>query len=486
MESPVVSVAEMRAAEASAFARGISPEALMEAAGAGIARAVEKFFPRRGHCVVFAGKGHNAGDAFVAARHLQHRGWTAEVRLAFPQESFADRALENFLRLEPAADPNRGPVIVLDGLLGIGAALPLRDPIRSACREINRLRREENAFVVALDLPTGLDADSGAADPDTVIADLTATIGFAKRGLLADEALNYVGRLEVISLQELTDTPVATAVVATNSTLRALLPRRKFGAYKNQFGRVGVIAGSEGLTGAAVLCASGALRGGAGLVELFIPREIYPIVAASAPPEVMVKPVDSYRELLDAHCDVWAIGPGLGRARAEEILALVRQLPSPAVIDADALNILSHSPHALDDCAGPRLFTPHPGEMKRLFPGMPQTRAEIARAFCAKHPVTLLLKGSRTIVHGRDRTLSYNPTGTPAMATGGMGDVLTGVCAALIGQGLALYDAARLGAWVCGRAAELAVAAGEVGEESLLPSDLLEFLGRAFDDLRAG
>jgi len=478
----------MRAAENAAFARGVTAEALMDQAAEGIARTVSCFFPAPGLCIVFAGKGNNAGDAFASAELLQDSGWEIDLRLAFAEKDLGDLARKKLASLRQRAKPalpNRtGLSVILDGLLGLGATPPLREPVRTACREINRLRRSENAFVVALDLPTGLDGDSGEADDDCIRADITATIGFAKQGLLADRALNFVGRLEVVELQELRREEPAVTVVATAAALRDLLPRREFGAYKNQFGRVGVVAGSKGFTGAAVLCALGALRGGAGLVELFVPEDIYPIVAASAPPEVMVKPIPSYRSLSEQSIDVWAVGPGLGRAHASEIVSFLEHAAEPIVIDADGLNILAQDMPVLQRNQGPRLLTPHPGEMQRLFPGGETSRAELAQRFCAEFPVALLLKGSRTIVAERGRPSSYNTTGNPGIATGGMGDVLTGVCSALIAQKLSLYDAARLGAWLCGRAAELAIFNGNASEQSLLPSNVTENLGRAFCDLQ--
>ena len=485
MHSPIVTPAQMRAAEEAAFARGVSAEALMDEAGEGIARAVRKFFPRAGRCIVFAGKGHNAGDAFVAARALARRGWAVETRLAYPEAELTSLTSEKFTALRELRrrDRRSGSVIVLDGLLGLGAKPPLREPIRRACQEINALR--EGAFVFAVDLPTGLDGDSGEADADCVVADFTVTVGAAKSGLVADSALDFGGRLEVVPLQDLQLKPGGDEV-AIPETLRELLPRRSYSAYKNQFGRIGIVAGSRGFTGASVLCSLGALRAGAGLVELFVPEEIYEIVAAAAAPEVMVKPVKSYADLLQEKIDVWAIGPGLGKAHAEEILTLIRDAKQPMVIDADGLNILSETISALQKMRGLRLLTPHPGEMKRLFPQEKRSRAQWAKDFCAKHDVTLLLKGSRTIVAERARPLSYNTTGTPGMATGGMGDVLTGVCGALLGQRLSPNDAARLGAWVCGRAAELAISQGDASEESLLPRDLLDHLGAAFRDLRSG
>jgi len=262
------------------------------------------------------------------------------------------------------------------------------------------------------------------------------------------------------------------------------LPRRKFSAYKNQFGRIGIVAGSKGFVGAALMTASGALRAGAGLVEVFVPEEIYPIVASAAPVEAMVKPLRSYRKLLEEKIDIWGLGPGLGKSHAPEILDLIKCAEQPMVVDADGLNILADKIDILGHCRAPRLLTPHPGEMERLFEVGKMSRAGAARDFCEQFPVTLLFKGSRTVVAERGRPLSFNTTGNPGMASGGMGDVLTGVCAGLLGQGLSLYDAARLGAWVCGRAAEMSIFNGHANEQSLLATDVLERLGDAFKEMQ--
>ncbi|HEY2625541.1 MAG TPA: NAD(P)H-hydrate dehydratase, partial [Candidatus Udaeobacter sp.] len=332
--------------------------------------------------------------------------------------------------------------------------------------------------------PTGLDGDSGETDPDCVVSDFTVTIGFAKQGLLVDNALDLVGRLEVVPLPDLKlKEATPSELLATANSLGPLLPRRKFSAYKNQFGRIGVIAGSKGFIGAAFMTSQGALRAGAGLVEVFVPDEIYSIVAASAPQESMVKPVHSYQGLLDEKIDIWALGPGLGKSHATEIMQLIEHAKQPMVVDADGLNVLSENIDILKQCHGPRLLTPHPAEMKRLFDSGKMSRAETARNFCEQYPVALLLKGSRTIVCERGRPLSYNSTGNPGMASGGMGDVLTGVCAGLVGQGLSLYDAARVGAWVCGRAAEVSIFQSDQSEESLLSRDVLNHLGNAFNEL---
>ena len=498
MESPIVSAAAMRAAEEAAFASGVEVEPLMDRAGAGVAAAVRKFFPRPGKAIVFAGKGHNGGDALVAAARLKETGWEIELRLGFPEADCAElmrKKHEDLLEAESRRDelpPVRGRararpsgLIVLDGLLGLGAKHLLREPIRTAAQEINRLRREEHAFVFAVDLPTGLDGDTAEHDPDCVVADCTVTIANAKHGLVIDDAIDFVGRIEIVELSELSiASSPANDLMACAHSLRAALPRRKFNAYKNEFGRIGVVAGSQGFVGAGLMTTEGALRGGAGLVELFVPKDIYPIVAAAAPAEAMVKPIRSYRDLLEEKIDVWALGPGLGKSEAKDLLKVIERATAPMVLDADGLNIVAGEVETLKRCAGPRLVTPHPGEMKRLFDSGKMSRGGTAKNFTETFPVTLLYKGARTIVAERGRPLSYNSTGNPGMATGGMGDVLTGVCAALIGQGLSLYDAARVGAWVCGRAAEIAIFEKGQSEQSVLPRDVLENLGGAFTELQ--
>ncbi len=493
----------MRAAEEAAFARGIQVEALMDEAGAGVARAVQHFFPRAGTCIVYAGKGHNGGDALVAAEHLQRDGWKIDVRLPFPEDDCSELTRKKLAALrdtesvgaavsaaagarDTRASTRPSRTIILDGLLGVGTKSLLREPVRATARELNSVRLERNAVVFAVDLPTGFNSDTGDIDPDSVVADFTVAIGFAKHGLLADQAIDFVGRLVVLPLPDLEAGGARNEVMATAPALARLVPRRKFGAYKNQFGRIGVVAGSKGFVGAAIMTATGVLRSGGGLVELFVPEDIYEIAAAAAPPEVMVKATRGYKDLADAKIDVWAVGPGLGNAHGARIRDLIARVEKPMVVDADGLNILAEEIDVLTRCRGPRLLTPHPGEMQRLVAPGKMTRAGLARSFCDHFPVTLLLKGSRTIVAQRGQPLSFNSSGNPGMAKGGMGDVLTGVCAGLIGQGMSLYDAARVGAWLCGRAAEIAIFQGDSTEQTLLPSDVLDNLGRAFADLEIG
>ncbi|MEP6602444.1 MAG: NAD(P)H-hydrate dehydratase [Spartobacteria bacterium] len=495
MESPIVSSAQMREVEEAAFARGVKVEALMDEAGAGIAQVVRKFFPQPGTCAVFAGKGHNGGDALVASEYLRRAGWKIDIHLAYAEEDYSELTRKHLqivaqasrLRSDETASQRLAPpLIILDGLLGLGAKHLLREPIRSAAREINRRRRDENAFVFAVDLPSGIDSDTGEVDPeDCVVADFTVAIGFAKHGLIVDQAVEHVGGIEIVPLVDLVLPERAVMeLLAAPRAFAPLLPRRNFSSYKNQFGRVGIVAGSEGFLGAAIMATEGALRAGAGLVDLFVPKEIYGAISARAPEEAMVKPLRSYKDLLDEKVDVWAVGPGLGRDRASDILKFIDNAQAPMVVDADALNALAGKLPTLKKCAGPRLLTPHTGEMDRLVESGKMSRAGRARTFCEHFPVTLLLKGSRTVVCERGKPLSYNSTGHPGMATGGMGDVLTGVCAGLIAQKLSIYDAARVGAWVCGRAAQMSIFHSGASQESLLPRDVLNHLGEAFNDMR--
>lgn len=497
----MLSPKEMQDLEHRAFAAGAEAESLMEEAGRLMAAAVMQFCPVPGTCLAFFGKGHNGGDALVAARLLSEEGWRVSLVPAYPQGDWAPLTArknaqaglcetESLNRIETWSPPSGCPCVVLDGLLGIGAFGNLKEPVAGACRQINRLRREANARVFALDIPTGLDGATGRADVDAVIADITLTVGFVKTGLLADGAEYFVGRLAVLPLAALSAVaPEHDALeCATPASLAPVWKRRATGIHKGDCGRVTLVAGAIGTVGAAALAAAGALRAGAGLVTLCVAEEIYPIAAALAPLECMVQPVSSFKEVLSLRSDVLGIGPGLGLKNPQTILDLVRDFKGPAVVDADALNILADGQmKVLDTCAGPRLLTPHPGEMARLDPeGVSLERSIWVKRFTERWPVTLLLKGARTVVGTRGTRLSFNTTGNPGMASGGMGDVLTGVCCALLARGLPCHEAGILGAWLCGRAAEALVNTGRRSEESLLASDVAEALGDAFQALRGG
>jgi hydroxyethylthiazole kinase-like uncharacterized protein yjeF len=488
---------QMEVCEGDAIARGASPDVLMEAVGAKLAKCVAQFFPRPGLAVCYAGKGHNAGDAFVAARHLAACGWRVLVRTPHAREDFAPLTREKLdglgapllpHPLRPSV-PLDGPLLQLDGLVGLGSRGDLNEPLAALVREMNGLRREAGAHTLAIDLPSGLDAETGHPGAVCVEADITATVGFAKSALVADAAVNHVGRLAVLGVPEFVPPPgVVGEELLTAPLLRGAKPPRVFDTNKGMCGRVSILAGSRGTLGAAHLCAAGAVRGGAGLVSLGALPDSYDLLAVTAIPEVMVRPLQSLTDVFRFPADALAIGPGLGAGSEARTLRIVREALCPAVVDADALTIIAHAGlKHLDGAQGPRLLTPHPGEMQRLLAGRKiKDRAAVARSFTKAHPVTLLLKGARTVIAEEGRPLRFNTTGHPGMATGGMGDVLTGVCAALLGQGADTYEAASVGAWVCGRAAEIALTTGGTSAESLTPSDVLANLGRAFESLRAG
>ena len=486
----LVTCQEMKYAEEAAFARGVRAEDLMEEAGRGIAEIVRQFHRLPGLCIVFCGKGHNAGDGLVAARHLAAWGWSIDVHLAYPESMLApltDKKLKELPRPHRASRAWNSK-IVLDGLVGIGARGEPHGEIAESIRSLNRVRRDEGAWVLAIDIPSGLDGDTGLPASTCVEADLTATIACVKTGLVADSATNVVGRLALVELKELAQSDSGLWRMATSDALRTWLPARRFDLHKGDCGRVGIIAGSRGFTGAARLCSAAAVRAGAGLVTVVAKPDTARLLAISCIPEVMVKTVKSYREVHDLRFDSLAIGPGLGLQHVAEILSVIREATQPMVVDADALNALSLDIPLLDNCAGPRLLTPHPGEMERLYPQRGRTRRQWLEDFLAKFPVTLLLKGARTLVGGAEGGRFINTTGNPGMASGGMGDVLTGVCAALTPQ---LYEknllkSAVLGAWLCGRSAETAAFEPLGSAESLRASSVVNHLGAAFGSLRAG
>ncbi|MDX2079309.1 MAG: NAD(P)H-hydrate dehydratase [Terrimicrobiaceae bacterium] len=485
----ILTRAQMIEAEQSAFANGVQAVDLMELAGRRLADFVRQQSPSPGTCRVFAGKGNNGGDVLVAARHLAMAGWQIELEDVFPESALSPLPREMLSRLRACqSNPKSagGRLVVLDGLLGIGAQGDPRQPVASAIRRISNLRRSESALVVAADIPSGLDADSGRAGSPCVQADATVTMGFAKAGLIADAAINQVGRLTVVDLDEVVPPDNADpAELLVPGLLRSLQPPRDFDTHKGRCGRIAVVAGSPGFTGAARLCSEAAVRAGGGLITLFVPPEIQPILAAACIPEVMVRSFENFDEMATDSWDVVAVGPGFGRERDAMVLEFLRTAKQPCVVDADALNALAaHSTDPLKCPPGPRLLTPHPGEMARLFPQQSRSRRAWLGDFLQTFDVTLLLKGARTIIGARGHAPRFNTTGHPGMATGGMGDVLTGTCAALIGQGQSPIDAASLGAWVCGRAAEIAIAAG-ASQESLAPSDILDNLGAAFSGLRS-
>lgn len=478
---------EMIAAEASAFRNGATPASLMQQAGHHLAQMVRQFHPQPGFCHVFYGKGHNGGDVLVAARYLAEAGWQIGLEGCYPVAELAPLTATHRDALHSSAAPSiAAPYVILDGLLGIGSQGDPRWPVDEAIEKINRLRSAKGAWVLAADTPSGLDVDTGRPGKPCVIADATMCIGYAKRGLLSDDATAVVGRLAVARLEAISLTSATDhARVSQTSRLRAMLPPRRFEIHKGQCGRVTILAGHVGTTGAAYLCAAGALAAGAGLVTVRAHESIYATLASIVPPEIMVRPLSHLGDVLSDTADVLAIGPGLGLDNTQDICTVLREATIPCVVDAAALRALASQISILTENASPRLLTPHPGEMEQLSPQAGRCRRLWAQEFCDEHRATILLKGARSLIceHGQEQI--FNSTGHPGMATGGMGDVLTGLCAGLMAQGKTPRDAATLGAWLCGRSAEIAISHGE-SQESLTARHVVRFLGGAFTSLRAG
>ncbi len=488
-----VTTAEMRAMEAMAVSEGWSEARLLDLAGRRLGHALAAVFPGPGTVIGYLGKGHNAGDAIVAMRVLQETyGWHTAARPAFSTDDFAPLTAEVWRQAsQPVLDklPNwrelRRPLILLDGLLGIGASGALREPLTALAREMAWLRNHAGARVVAVDLPSGVDPDTGEITAGAVTADLTFMIGAAKRGLLTAAAANATGALAIVPVEPLTPPPGGDLNLISPLAIDAGKSPRPFDFHKGMAGKVAILAGSPAFTGAAVLAASGALHGGAGLIHLHVPPAAAAAITAKCPPEIIVHAGADPLELLESGPDALVIGPGLGPVSgrfATGLLELLARARVPAVLDADALNFLAQlgKPELWQ---ASHVITPHPGEFRRLAPDLAELpRESAARQFVDRHPVTLLLKGCRTLVTRHGETLWCNATGTPGMASGGQGDVLAGVLGALLAAGHPPVIAAALAAWRCGRAAELALNHPAVSEESLTPSAVLAHLGGACRD----
>ena len=461
-----VNVMEMRMIERNAIDAGITEADLMESAGQALGHAIARCFPSPGSVIGYLGKGHNAGDTLIALRILRnHYGWTIHLRPAFPCDQCAPltisswRALGNGqATLSNGEIPTRNPLILLDGLLGIGTTGPLREPLVSLAREMADLRNHHGASIASIDLPSGVDPDTGEIHLHAVVADHTFTVAAPKVGLLTARAASATGAISMV--------PVAALPCPSHGETELICPQacafgkspRPFDFHKGNAGRVAIFAGSTRYAGAAILTALGAIRGGAGLVTLHAPSGACDAIAPRLPPEAMLVPCNDPKLLLETNADALVIGPGLGipnNSFQHSLRILLETATCPTVIDADALNFLASTnppltlhPH--------HLLTPHPGEFARLAPDLSHlNRESAARAFAERHPATLLLKGCRTLIARHGSPLRVNSTGTPEMSNGGQGDLLAGLLGALLASGLSTFDAASLGAWLCGRAAEI-------------------------------
>lgn len=502
----VLTAAQMRAVDAASAEHGMPGFVLMENAGEALCQAALKEAAPGGRFFVLCGLGNNGGDGLVVARKLAGLGRTVMVELTGESDALKGDAARNFEALKAggitpapiAPEVNAGPGdVVIDALLGTGLS---RAPDGRIADAIGRIAawRAAGARVIAADLPSGLDSDTGVPFPVCVAADVTTTFGFAKLGQVIEPGASRSGRLEIVDIgipraaeSVLAGTP--DVFLLEESDVRSRIPQRLSDTHKGTYGHVLVIGGSKGKTGAAALAALGALRGGAGLVTVATRPEALGAVMQHAPElmglelanEGALGPRD-LNVLLEAAegKDAVVFGPGIGRD--DETFKLLgpflEELSCPCVLDADALNAVAGHLELLKDAKSELLLTPHPGEMARLVnlttAEVQKSRVSLASAFSKEHQVVLVLKGARTLIARDDGAVFINPTGNPGMATGGTGDVLAGLCGALLAQGLSAPDAALAGAWVHGLAGDLAKE--RRGERGLIASDLLDGLGEVW------
>ena len=478
-------VAEIREIDRRAIeALGGDGFALMSRAAEAAWRRLRARWPEARRIVVLAGHGNNGGDGHALAALARRDGRDVLVVRADatdPRSEDARRARALHLDaggVERIGDPDALATadVVVDALLGVGLTRAPSPGIAALIDAANASR----APVLALDVPSGLDADTGHAPGACIVADATVAFIALKRGLVTGVAADVVGELSLEPLgvdAALIDALAPNAARCGTATLRAALRPRARTAHKGDFGHVLVVGGDHGYGGAVLLAASAAARGGAGLVTLAT-RSEHVAAVLSARPEVMVRAVDDAAALapLLARCDVVAIGPGLGRERwGRSLLGACLDAGKPLVLDADALNLLAESPRRLSSDA---IVTPHPAEAARLLGcgtrDVQRDRYAAAAALAQRYACIAVLKGAGTITSDGTRH-AVGASGNPTLASGGTGDVLTGLVAALRAQGHDAFDAARLGVAAHAEAARL-VARG--GERGALASDLVEHLPR--------
>ena len=514
----VASVDQMRALEAAAIAAGTPELELQERAGRAVAEAVRAHLgERRGRVVALVGAGNNGRDAAVAARYLAARGDAVAIWL-WTRHGLSDGEVAQLRGMEIDVGPLEGPDgvanlrqvldaadVLIDGLLGVGSRGPMRPDLAAVAEAVNEARAGRPALrVVAVDIPSGLDADTGAAPGTVVRADETVTFGAIKAGLLRFPGAELTGRVVVrpigLSAEAVEQQPVR---VLDRASVAPLVPPRPLDSHKYRFGRLLVVAGSDQYVGAACLGAAAAARAGCGLVGLVsteaakqvlavrLPEATYPATlhGLERDPEGAAKAVG---ELLPDQ-QALLIGPGIGRAPAtEQFLRSVLRAnatnanPTATVIDADALTLLGEWEHWWEQIGPGNIVTPHGGEMARLIGSAEAERDDpapwdSARRWAERWDQVVVLKGPFTTVAGPDGRAWVWPRANPALATGGTGDVLAGLCAGLLAQGLAPFDAARFAVVVHALAGEAVV--HERGWRTLLASDLVELVPRILAEL---
>lgn len=490
---------------------GIPGIVLMERAGKGVVSNIEKTCGNlKGRTVtVFCGKGNNGGDGFVIARLLRRKRIPVHtVIMASPSDLKGDArtmyqrliktASSSSLYIMPSIKVIRGLLekseLVVDALLGTGISSEVKGPYRLAIETINHV----GVSTVAVDIPSGINADSGDIMGVGIGANLTVTFGLPKLGLFLGKAIDHIGELRVVDIgipQEFVDDLDITRTLLRVENIHEFLPKRPPSSHKGTLGHAGIIAGSPGKTGSAALAARACLRVGTGLVTVATPSSVNGTLEAKLL-EAMTVPVhetedqtvsQQARPTLEAfitHRDAVGIGPGLTTHpdTVELVRSLIPKFDRPCVIDADALNAIAGNCELFHSCRVTPVITPHPGEMARLIGHssaaiVNHDRLGVALKFARDYGVIVVLKGARTLITDPRGHVAICPTGNPGMATAGMGDVLTGVIAGLLSQGLTPWDAARVGVYVHGLAGD--IAAERLGQSGMIASDVIEALPHA-------
>lgn len=477
----------------------ISSAMLMERAATACFYRILKIAGKEDAIKIVCGMGNNGGDGLVIARLLHGAGYDAEVVVLRHTDKPTDDFSLNFrlladlpgLVITEVFEDGELPCfedadIIIDAIFGSGLSRPVEGFMADVIDRIN----SSEAFVIAIDIPSGLFADK-AVDPQRhhiVKADYTMTFQQPKLAFLMPENQLFCGRWKVIDIglhpDFLENCECHNLFIETDDCRSLYRSRRKF-AHKGNFGHALLIAGSTGKTGAAVMAAEGCLRAGAGLLTVHLPQSGYHIMQTSVH-EAMVSfdPGDDFFTTLPA-TDVYkaiGIGPGLGTdsQTTAAFKLLIQQTRVPLVIDADALNILAENKTWLSFLPAGTILTPHPGEFERLAGPVENhfNRIELLRAFAIRYRLYVVLKGAYTATATPEGDVFFNPTGNPGMATGGSGDVLTGIILGLLASGYPPRDASLLGVWLHGKAGDLA--ARKYGYEAMLPGDMLKLLGKAF------
>jgi ADP-dependent NAD(P)H-hydrate dehydratase / NAD(P)H-hydrate epimerase len=508
----ILTSAEMREIDRKTIEEaGIPGAVLMENAGIRIARVIVDRFPRIAdeRVIIIAGKGNNGGDGLVVARHLRAFGAKPRVILLAAGDDLSGDAALNFriaakIGLELVEAPtleawkkvrpglHRASIIV-DAIFGTGLQRAAAGIFAAAIEDINRA----DGFKIAVDLPSGLSSDTPLLIGPAVKADLTVALAAPKISHVLPPSEEYVGELEVAGIgipEALFDDPSLKLSFVQRADAAPFLKKRKRDTHKGTYGHVLILAGSRGKTGAAVLAGRAALRMGAGLVTLGTPAGCLPAIGRSTP-EIMVEPLAETAEgtlsegasgrVLDLARGKEAIliGPGLSTHPSTARLAakILPKIKVPVVIDADGLNIIAGDCGLLERLKAPAVLTPHPGEFARLT-GLPtkdilERRLDVASEFAVTHGLCLVLKGYRTLTAAPDGRVLVNATGNPGMATGGSGDVLSGMIVSLVVQEKDLCGATAAAVYVHGLSGD--IGASRLGERPLIAGDLLRFLPAA-------